>query len=170
MIRRSVRIGTGFLLLAAAPLAAQGTPSFGCPAGEYRQFDFWVGQWEVTVGGNLAGSNVITNEEQGCLIHEHWAGSRGGTGQSFNFYDAVDKQWHQVWVDNQGSYLHLTGSYADNQMRLIGTAPGPDGKPAQQRLTFFRNSDGTVRQLWETSVDRGATWTVAFDGLYRRKQ
>ncbi len=123
------------MLLAAAPVAAQGTPSFGCPAGESRQFDLWVGQWEVTVGTNLAGSNVITNEEQG----------------------------------NQGTYLHLTGGYADNQMRLTGTAPGPDGKPAQQRLTFFRNSDGTFRQLWERSNDRGTTWTVAFDGLYRRK-
>jgi len=169
MMRRIVRAATPALLLAWAPLAAQGTPSFGCPEAEHRQFDFWVGTWTVTVGDNFAGSNVITNEEQGCLIHEHWSGSRGSTGQSFNFYDAASRQWHQVWVDNQGTWLHLTGHYADDEMRFTGTAPGPDGKPAPQRLTFFRNADGTVRQLWQASSDGGATWGTVFDGLYRRK-
>ncbi len=169
MLRRVVRIGTAAVLLAVAPLAAQGTPSFGCPQAEHRQFDFWVGTWEVMVGTNVAGTNTITIEEQGCLIHEHWTGSRGGTGQSFNFYDAAGKVWHQVWVDNQRTFLHLTGGYAENRMRFTGTAPGPDGSPVPQRLTFFRNADGTVRQLWETSPDAGFTWTTVFDGLYRRK-
>lgn len=168
MIRPIVRIGTAALLLTTTPLLAQGAPT-GCPGGEHRQFDFWVGTWEVTVGSNVAGRNVITNEEQGCLIHEHWTGARGGTGQSFNFYDAAGKLWHQVWVDNSGTYLHLTGSYANAEMRLTGTAPGPDGKPSPQRLTFFKNADGTVRQLWEISADGGTTWTVAFDGLYRKQ-
>lgn len=169
MLRHVLPAATAVALLAGSPLAAQNTPSFGCPGVEHRQFDFWVGTWEVTVGTNLAGSNTITNEEDGCLIHEHWSGSRGGTGQSFNFYDAGDRLWHQVWVDNQGNSLHLTGSYAGNEMRFAGTAPGPDGKPAPQRLTFFQNPDGTVRQLWQTSADGGTTWTTVFDGLYRRK-
>jgi len=38
-----------------------------------------------------------------------------------------------------------------------------------QKLTFTPNADGTVRQFWEQSVDDGANWTVAFDGLYVRK-
>jgi hypothetical protein len=38
-----------------------------------------------------------------------------------------------------------------------------------QRLTFFNNPDGTVRQLWESSNDEGKTWQVAFDGLYRKR-
>lgn len=169
MLRPLIRVGTALALLLGSPLAAQNTPTFGCPGSEHRQFDFWVGTWEVTVGANLAGNNIITNEEDGCLIHEHWTGSRGGTGQSFNFYDAVGKQWHQVWVDNQGTYLHLTGGYAGNEMRFTGTAPGPGGKAVPQQLTFFRNADGTVRQLWQTSADGGATWTTVFDGLYRKK-
>jgi len=157
------------LALAGAGLSAQNAPpTSGCPGPEFRQFDFWVGQWDVTVQGNPAGTNIITREEQGCLIHEHWTGAKGGTGQSFNFFDASTRQWNQVWVDNSASSLRLSGTFADNQMRLTGVAPGPDGKPQQQRLTFFKNADGTVRQLWETSSD-GSSWQVAFDGLYRRK-
>jgi hypothetical protein len=143
-------------------------PTGGCSAAEYRQFDFWVGSWDVTVAGNPAGSNVITLEEQGCLIHEHWTGAKGGTGQSLNFYDKSTRLWNQVWVDNSAGSLRLSGTFAGDQMGMTGVAPGPDGKPQQQRLTFFKNPDGTVRQLWETSSD-GATWQVSFDGLYRRK-
>jgi hypothetical protein len=158
------------LLCSASPLAAQGqAPSFGCPAPANRQFDFWLGDWNVTAGGKPAGTNLVTSEESGCVLHEHWRGARGGTGQSFNFYDSTIDKWHQLWVDNQGSYLHLTGTFADGRMVLEGTAPGPDGKPQQQRLTFFKHRDGSVRQLWEMSADEGKTWTVAFDGLYTRK-
>jgi hypothetical protein len=154
------------LPIAAAAQGAGNPP--GCTMAEHRQFDFWVGDWNVTAQGNQAGTNAVTLEEQGCLVHEHWVGSRGGTGQSFNFYDRVAGKWFQVWVDSGGNSLQLTGSYADGQMRLAGTAAGPDGKSQAQRLTFFRNGDGTVRQLWETSDDQGTTWQVAFDGLYRK--
>ncbi len=152
----------------ASVARAQGAPPAGCSSAEARQFDFWVGNWDVTVGGKNAGTNNVTLEEDRCVIHEHWTGSRGGTGQSFNFFDRGAGKWHQFWVDNAGNYLHLTGTYADGRLVLTGVAPGPDGKPADQRLTFFNNADGTVRQFWETSSDQGATWQVAFDGLYRK--
>ena len=157
------------LLLVRATAQAQVASAFGCPDSGYRQFDFWLGDWNVTVQGKQAGTNAITLEEQGCLIHEHWTGAGGGTGQSFNFYDKATGRWHQFWVDNQGNYLHLTGMYAAERLTLTGEAPGPAGSPQRQRLTFFDNKDGTVRQLWETSDDEGKSWQVAFDGLYRRK-
>jgi hypothetical protein len=162
------------IVLAAASIAralpAQAAaPVFGCPAPEHQQFAFWVGHWNVTTQGTQAGVNRVTMEENGCVIHERWTGARGGTGQSFNFYDRTIGKWHQFWVDNQGNYLHLTGTYADNRLTLSGTAPGPDGKPRQQRLSFFRNDDGTVRQLWESADAGGKNWQVVFDGLYRRR-
>ena len=151
--------------------AAQGNaPSPGCPKPESHQFDFWEGDWNVTDhAGKVLGTNLVTSEEAGCLIHEHWSGGGGNTGQSFNFYDTASQTWNQVWVDNFGSVLRLSGSYADGVMRFTGIAPGPGGQPQQQRLTFFRNADGSVRQFWETSDDQGKTWAVAFDGLYRKK-
>lgn len=171
-MRASLRaIAVLLFTVPSAELAAQaGPPTFGCPEPTHRQFDFWLGDWDVTVGGQPAGTNQITLVEQGCVLHERWSGSRGGTGQSFNWYDRADRLWHQVWVDNQGNSLMLSGTFQDGRLTLTGTAPGPNGAPQSQRLSFFKNPDGTVRQLWETSADGGQTWQSTFDGLYRRKR
>jgi hypothetical protein len=154
------------LLTVVAPAASQSPPR--CDDPKYRQLDFWVGDWNVTSSGKRAGTNLVTQEESGCLVHEHWTGAGGGTGQSFNFYDRSDGLWHQVWVSSSGMTLFLSGQYADGKLVYSGIAPGPQGAPQQQRLTFFRNADGTVRQLWESRSD-GKQWQSVFDGLYVRK-
>ncbi len=162
------------LLLAAlrigpAPLAAQGQQAPpDCSGPRFRQFDFWVGNWVVTSGTDTAGTNNVTLEESGCVVHEHWVGSKGGTGQSFNFFDRTDQQWHQVWVDNAGSVLRLAGEVVGNQLLLTGETVGRNGTKVLHRLAFTNNPDGTVRQFWESSADTGKTWIVAFDGIYRK--
>jgi hypothetical protein len=148
--------------------AASAAPK--CDTPEFRQFDFWVGDWSVTTGGEPAGTNLVTREEDGCVIHEHWKGAKGGTGQSFNFYDRADGKWHQMWVSNSGGVLFLTGTYENGTLTLRGTRDEPGGQHLLHRLSFRANPDRTVRQLWEASSDGGTTWTVAFDGLYRRKK
>ena len=48
-------------------------------------------------------------------------------------------------------------------------APGTRAAEAateQQRITWTPAADRSVRQLWESSTDRGKTWTVLFDGRY----
>ena len=140
-----------------------------CDTPEFRQFDFWVGEWDVTSGGQPAGRNRITLEEDGCLVHEHWTGARGGTGQSLNFYDRADGRWHQVWVSNSGNILSLTGGVAGGALVLQGERV-EGGRTVRNRISFRANADGTVRQLWETSADGGATWSTSFDGLYRPRK
>jgi hypothetical protein len=165
-----IRLASVLVLASAAGLPAQqqGTPR--CDAPEFRQFDFWIGDWNVSLpNGQLAGTNLVTLEEDGCLIREHWKGSGGSSGQSFNFYDRVRRQWRQVWIDNGGSALDFAGTFRDGRMAYSGTSTDASGRSVQHRLTFFRNDDGSVRQLWESSTDGGGSWTVAFDGLYRRK-
>jgi hypothetical protein len=141
-----------------------------CDTADYRLFDFWIGSWNVTSGGQPVGKSLITLEEDGCVIHEHWTGARGGTGQSFNYYDRVDKQWHQMWVSSSGNVLDLAGTFAGSTLTYRGERKQPDGTTLLHRLSFSANPDDTVRQLWETSSDGGSTWSIAFDGLYRRKQ
>ncbi len=140
-----------------------------CDTPEFRQFDFWIGDWNVTSGGQPVGTSVITLEEDGCVVHEHWTGAKGGTGQSLNFYDRMDKRWHQTWVSNSGTVLDLAGTFADGAIIYRGERPLPDGSVVKHRLSFRPNPDGTVRQLWETSSDGGSTWSTAFDGLYRKQ-
>lgn len=181
MSSRPIRTILAGTLAAAAALgaarAADDTPPKpprparpDCSAPEFRQFDFWLGDWNVTSGGAQAGTNLVTSEEDGCVIHEHWKGSRGGTGQSFTFYNRVTGTWKQVWIDNGGNPAELEGTYKDGVLALAAEKKGADGKVTLSKLTFFDNkADRTVRQLWETSGDGGKTWHVIFDGLYARK-
>ncbi|HVX87683.1 MAG TPA: hypothetical protein VG940_02060, partial [Gemmatimonadales bacterium] len=162
------------VLLLPISLAAQQGPPPGCTTPEYRQFDYWVGDWEVTdsAGTIPYGTNTVTLEESGCVVHEHWTGSRGGTGQSFNYYDPRIRKWQQDWVaSNAGSSLHLVGTLGDHDtMTLEADVPGPNGTTVHHRAQWIPQPDGRVRQYWRSTTDRGKTWTIVFDGWYRKKQ
>lgn len=148
---------------------AQPAPRKPCTASEYRQFDFWVGDWTVTrPDGRLAGTNRVERIEGGCGVQEHWRGAGGGTGRSINAYSQQDGKWHQTWLDSGGLLLHLTGGLRDGRMVLEGQTRGRDGKIVRQRITWTPRDDGRVRQLWEQSNDGGKTWYTAFDGLYSK--
>ena len=139
----------------------------GCGAPEHRQFDFWVGNWNVAnPQGSPVGTNLITLEHDGCVLQERWTGSRGGTGSSLNIYDATDGRWHQTWVDNRGGLLQLQGGIVDGRMILEGPSRGAKGEALTNRVVLEKLADGRVRQVWTTSADSGSTWTTVFDGYY----
>jgi hypothetical protein len=168
---RSVAIAWAIGLSASAVAQTAPTPSApppNCNAPEYRQFDFWVGEWDVTTpDGKPAGRNVITRALNGCVVHEHWSGVGGMKGESFNIWHRDDKKWHQIWVNDRGNLLRLDGGFQNGTMQMTG-ASGPAGQPVTNRITWSPSADGTVRQLWEVSPDGGKTWKTAFDGRYRR--
>src|SRR5262245_7172783 len=138
---------------------------------EYKQFDFWIGEWEVTnPQGRLAGTNSIQRILSGCIILENWTGSQGGTGKSMNFYNSNTGKWQQVWISGTGGVLELSGEYRDGAMRFEGKTMKKDQSQTLEKLTFFNLGRDEVRQLWEQSTDGGKTWSVAFDGRYRRKK
>lgn len=151
--------------LFASPAGAAGA----CEASEHRQFDFWLGDWEVrTPDGRLAGVNSISSEHGGCVLHERYSTSRGYGGESLNAYDASRKVWHQTWVDTSGLLLLLEGGLRGKSMVLEGQTTGADGQVTRHRISWTPNGDGTVRQHWE-STDVTGQWTTAFDGSYTRK-
>ena len=156
-------------VLTVSPAAAQAPPQPTCDGPEYRQFDFWIGEWDVTVQGRPAGRSSITSQEKGCIIHEQWTGAGGGTGQSMNFYDRIDGKWHQVWVASNGSVLRFRGGLENGSLAYAAEGTRPDGAKIRHRLVFTPNPDGTVRQHWMSSSDDGQTWQDSFDGLYRRR-
>ena len=159
------------VLVCTAPAAAQtaATPD-QCATPEYRQFDFWVGDWDVTLpDGKRAGHNRIEPILGGCALRESWTGAGGLSGTSYNVYDRTRKVWHQTWVDGQGNLLQLEGGLARGRMILEGETVDSAGARARQRITWEPTGPGQVRQLWETSADGGATWAVAFDGRYRKR-
>ena len=153
----------------AAATAAAKAPA-PCSGPLHKQFDFWAGRWRVTdrATGKFDGTNEVTRELNGCVLQEHWSGSGGSHGSSFNLYDASRKVWHQTWVDNGGGILQLDGGLHDRSMILSGTRHAASGKPVIDRITWTPQRDGSVRQWWQTSNDGGRTWKTAFDGIYRR--
>lgn len=142
-----------------------------CSAPEFRQFDFWLGEWEVEARGKIAGYNKISRLYGDCILREEYRTANGAyVGTSLNGWDAARKVWHQTWVDNQGLVLLLDGRFENGAMRLEGKSPTADGGEQIDRITWTPNPDGTVRQHWEQSTDGGKSWQTAFDGLYRKKR
>lgn len=162
----------GNIALAVA-LATPPPPSANpapCASAEHRQFDFWVGDWNVndTKTGQPAGHNLVTLEQGSCVLQEHWRGSDGSTGTSFNIYYTADKQWHQTWVDSTGLLLRLDGGLVDGKMVLSGKRFNRAGKLVTDRIVWTPEPNGDVRQVWDYSADGGATWQNVFDGTYVR--
>lgn len=152
------------LVLAAGPVFAQSAAPCADPG--YRAFDFWVGEWRVTrPDGQVAGRNVIDQTLGGCALRERWEGAGGMTGTSLNTYDPTSGAWHQTWIDDRGGFLLLTGGREGDAMVLTGETRDDEGT-LRHRITWTPDDRGRVRQVWETSRDDGATWTVVFDGLY----
>jgi len=172
------RIGVVAAIVVAGALAAsvgsaraQAPAGRACEAAEHRQFDFWVGRWDVYgPKGKKAGENRIEVIAEGCALLEQWTGSGGFSGKSLNIYDAADRRWHQTWVDSGGTLLVLAGGLVERSMVMSGVTPSPTDptRTVQQRITWTPNADGSVRQLWESSADGGKSWTVVFDGRYVR--
>ena len=161
---RALLFGAGLGLLSQVAAAAP------CDDPAFREFDFWLGEWQVnTPDGKLAGVNRIEREYGGCVLHERYDTGKGYRGESLNVYDASRKLWHQTWVDSGGTLLLLEGRLVDGRMVLEGRTLDEDGRPTKHRITWSSNADGSVRQLWESTDDKGG-WSTAFDGKYTRSK
>lgn len=168
------------VLLAAGPALAQedaeagdaadaAAPPAPCQDEIYRAFDFWLGDWTVTApGGQLAGTNSITSEEDGCLIVERWSGAQGSTGQSYNFYDPGMKKWRQLWVSPTVVIDYSGGLNQRGHMVLEGTIAYDSGQTFPFRGEWTPNDDGSVRQHFEQFNPETSEWDEWFTGIYRK--
>ena len=137
----------------------------------YRHFDFWLGDWDVFVNGTKVGENLITMAKGGCAIHENYTTAGNYAGQSINYYDPIDKKWHQHWVGSGGDvYNYLETDRKDGMLQFESKFMNANGQITLSRLTFTLAKDGSVRQLFENSSDNGVSWTSSFDGHYIRKK
>jgi tetratricopeptide (TPR) repeat protein len=138
-----------------------------------REFDFWVGEWNVYVTGtnNLVGNSVIQKISGGCAILENWTSSVS-EGKSLNFVDDSTKKWKQVWVGSYsgGKQDFVNGEYKDRAMRFTFETKDAQGHLLKGRFIFFNIDPNTVRQFNETSLDEGKNWTTSYDFTYIRKK
>ncbi len=137
----------------------------------FREFDFWVGDWDVhDAQGTFVGENSITREEGGCVVIESWRGAKGSTGMSINYLDKTTDKWVQSWHAAGGYQIIIHGGITDEGMLLSGTIHLiATGQTSPFRGLWTPLPDGRVRQYFELSNDDGATWEPWFEGFYSRK-
>ena len=159
------------VLVGLVAVCSQTAASKPCGGPEYRQFDFWIGDWQVEgADGKLAGSNRIEPIAGGCGLQETWtAATVGGTGRGLNGHAIDDGQLHQVWIGSGGLQMHLVGGLRDGRMVLEGRTIDRSRRLILQRITWTPHDDGRVRQVWEQSLDEGKSWKVGFVGMYSKK-
>lgn len=134
------------------------------------QFDFWLGEWDLTWGENRKGTNSITKILDGCVVLEQFDATLTAPfrGLSLSVYDAQSGEWQQTWVDNTYGYLVFRGRFSDGIMELRRTAH-EHGRPFLQRMLWYNIAPDSLDWNWERSDDDGRTWQTLWSIHYRRK-
>ena len=161
------------ILFVAAPVIAQDTPAPPpCSAPECRQFDFWVGEWDLTWDGG-SGTNRIESILGGCVIQENFSGNMANdtvfNGMSHSVYSPSKGAWLQTWVDNKGGYLDFEGGMEDGKM-ILSRQGERDGQQFLSRMVFRNIEEDSIDWGWERSTDDGETWTTLWAIHYERQK
>jgi len=149
---------------APAPAIAQ-----ACAGPEYRQLDFWVGDWTVAIHARAKpgveqwqdthGTQHITHTLQSCVIEENFSAEPPVqfAGRSFSTFDAIAKKWRQTWVDDSGGYLAFTGGPEADGFALYGEPRELAGVKFQMRMVWSKITHDALRWEWQRSEDNWAT-------------
>lgn len=149
-----------------------------CASPGYREFDFWVGNWDIAWPASVTtqnqpgrGTNRIESSFNGCVIVEHFnAPGMPLVGMSVSVFNPVTRKWSQTWVDDSGSYITgLTGEFKDGQMVLSREVTAPSGQKVIQRVIWKNIRRESIDWTWERSSDGGQTWQLLWSIRYQRK-
>jgi len=160
-------------LIAVVAFSAHATfaaPANSCSAPEYRQLDFWLGDWDAFDSDEPSHAIARTHVDliaEGCAVHELYEQADGLIGDSILSFDAVRKQWQQTWVTNRGSLMVIVGNFKSGSLILEGEVHLKDGRSVLQRITW-KAEGSDVRESAVMSKDAGKTWQPAFDVLFRK--
>lgn len=146
-----------------------------CSQPEASQFDFWLGEWDVSWedqnGNTQHGTNIIGKVLDGCVVEENFNGNPGMAflGKSHSVYNRFTKKWHQTWVDNSGGYLDFIGGMEGDKMILSRSYTNPQGQEIHQRMVWYDIGEDQLEWNWERSTDGGENWTLLWNIHYERK-
>src|SRR5947209_17234110 len=161
-LTRSILIA--LLLLFSSLAHAQSSPANPCTLPQQKQFEFWVGEWDLTWPGEKAGeighgTNSIRRIMDGCVVQENFSGANSMPmrGTSVSVFDARTGKWKQTWVDNEGGYLDFIGEFKDGQMILQREGIRPDGSKVLQRMVWENICAGQSDRIGEAAGKGGET-------------
>lgn len=158
-----------------------------CPEPEARQFDFWLGEWDVENRNSRPGSDVwgatgrATNRVYtvvgGCAVVEHWRGyafpSAGHiVGFSVRAYDPDAEQWELVllWpMNGPPSFGTLEGRFQNGRGDFHSRFVNLQGDSVISRLSFWRIEADSFQWNNAYSRDGGASWDSSWIMVQRRR-
>ena len=167
---------------APAPAAAAkaAAPAKPCAGPEFRQFDFWIGDCDLTVRarssptsdqwGEAKGHQHVESILSGCAIAEHFSTAGPGTpwsGASYSSWQPQLSAWRQTWVDDSGGFLLFRGAFENGAMTLYGEPREAGGKKFQMRMVFRDITPSSLRWEWQRSEDSWATAATPFGSRSR---
>jgi len=150
-ILSALAVGTS-LSTAAYSQSTTPTPPPACSSEEFRQLDFWVGDWHASWdngdGTTGTGENHITGDEFGdCVIYERFS-TDNFVGMSVSTFHVGPNVWRQSWVDNAGSYYALVG----------GPAEEGDGYDFMVENTRIAETAPYRRMIWQDVTEDSFVW------------
>lgn len=160
-------------LVSIPTLVAAQAPS-ACPAPEARQFDFWIGEWNVVNRGLTAEGWVETGRAttkvfpvlDGCAIVELWRGTawnRKTLGFSVRNFNPETGKWFLLlnWPDaGVPDFGSLEGVFNHGRGEFFLDATDAQGKPEKKRYTFSDATPDSLRWDAARSGDDGKSWTT----------
>ncbi len=156
----------------------QQSASSACTQPQARQFDFWIGEWQIhqkllQADGSwlsLKAETKVSPTLDGCALVESWSGEvlffwegmkkpEPLQGYSVRAYDPQTGKWFIHWMDTRSPRLTtFEGSFEGNQGVFQHTSVGADGKPQVRRIVFSHITAASVRWELAISSNQGATW------------
>jgi hypothetical protein len=171
---KAVRWFSAVILSAlAAPAAPSQEPPK--PGPEHDVLKKMVGDWDLTMkagGVEFKGAVTYKMDLGGLWLVSSLECDLGGmkfSGRGMDSYDAGKKKYVSVWIDSMGTQpLLMEGEYdkAKKTLTMVGTGPGPDGKPTKFRTVTETPDENTIN----FSMHMGDGADPAFTIVYKRKK
>ena len=167
-MRHSIKIITLFSLSLLLNFNTQAQTA--CSNDGASQLDFMLGDWDFfSKDGELIGENNIRLVLGTCTIEENYESSDGFKTRSVMHYDIENKNWSQIWTDDFGTTLHFNGKFQNNKLSMKAVSINSNGKKTYHKLTYSKNANGTVSQVWQKTTNK-KDWKTIFNGTYKRQK
>lgn len=140
-----------------------------CSSPQYRQFDFWLGDWDVVDAATheRVARARVRSILGNCVVLEEYRGSTGIVGRSFSIYDVTRDVWHQTWVTDRGRLLAIEGHFRGGVMEMEGSDRAAAGAPERWVRGRWQALGHGVRESAVRSIDAGKSWQPWFDLTFR---
>lgn len=173
----------------ASDVGAIRAASSSCSGAAHRQFDFWVGDWEVeqeilTREGSyleLPARSSVRRVLDGCALLERWQGRvqffwegmpepEPLEGLSVRSYDEEIGGWRIHWMDSRDPTFGppFVGGFDGDTGTFTRETVGRDGAVLMSRIRFVRLDAERVDWDLSVSTDAGASWTALWRMRFRR--